>query len=283
MKALKYLAALVLGLGLISGGTSSADEMTMMVFNVGKADCILLRSGKSAYLIDTAKGKHSDLVEEGLKTLGVKHLDAVIITHMDSDHVGGLKKLLKSDLPIDHIYIPAFFCPEEDSDQENPAVKAAAKQGREAELLQSGDELPLDGGVLKVLGPIRAATDKDDNNSIVLWAEAAGGSILLAGDMEFPEEADLLQAGAVPRADVLKVGNHGDNDATSEAFLEAVRPKIAVISTSTEEKESTPAPRTLRALARWNAEVYQTQEAELGILVTVRNGEIAAERKDSLD
>ena len=280
----KWLSVLLAALMLGGGGYTAAraDEMSLLAFNVGKADSLLLRCGDSCYLIDTGRGKHSELLQEGLETLGVTRLDGVIITHMDSDHVGGLKKLLKSDLSIDHIYLPALYLPEEEG-KENPGVKAAKKQGYEAELLQGGDELPLDGGSLKVLGPLKPAGDKEDNNSLVLLAQAAGGSMLLAGDMEFPEEAVLLNAGVIPRADVLKVGNHGDDDATSEALLSQVQPKIAVISTSTEEKASTPAERVLRALAAWKTEVYQTQEAEWGILVTLRDGEILAERLDTLN
>ena len=118
--------------------------------------------------------------------------------------------------------------------------------------------------------------------SLVLYAEAAGGSILLAGDMEFPEETDLLAAGSIPEADVLKVGNHGDGDATSPELLRAVKPRIAVISTSTEEKASTPADRVLQDLAACGAEVYQTQEAVWGIRVTVRDGKVTAARMDTL-
>ena len=278
--------ALALALGLIPlmgvpAGTA-AEEMSLMAWNVEKADCLLLCSGKTNYLIDTARSRNWDLIEEGLQARNVNRLDGVIITHMDSDHVGGLKKLLKSGIAVDHLYIPAFYLPEDNPDKENPAVKTASKQGVEVEYLQGGDTLPLDGGILRVLGPLSAATDKEDNNSIVLLAEAAGGSILLAGDMEFPEESELLKAGVIPRADVLKVGNHGDNDATSSELLSAVQPKIAVISTSTEEKSSTPAPRVLRTLATWGVEVYQTQEAVWGVLVTVRDGEITAERINEL-
>ena len=260
---------------------AEAEEMTLTAFNVGKADSLLLQSGESAYLIDTGRGKNWEKIEEGLRRLGVTRLDGVVITHMDSDHVGGLKKMLKSGLETDHLYAPAFYLPEKDG-EENPAVKAARKSGPEVEFLQGGAELPLDGGRLLVLGPLHAAADKEDSNSLVLYAEAAGGSILLAGDMEFPEEEDLLRAGVIPRADVLKVGNHGDDDATSPALLSAVQPKAAVISTSTEEKASTPAKRVLKALEAWNTQVYQTQEAEWGIRVTVRDGEITAERLDRL-
>jgi len=277
-RAFSWMLAALMGMLPLGGTVSRAEEMSLMAFNVGKADSLLLRCGESTYLIDTARGRNWDFLEEQLRTLGVEHLDGVLITHMDSDHVGGLKKLLKSGLETDHVYAPAFYLPEDD--KENPAEKAASKQGHEVEFLQGGAELPLDGGILRVIGPLRAATDKEDNNSLVLYVEAAGSSMLLAGDMEFPEEQDLLEAGVVPRAEILKVGNHGDNDATSNALLSAVQPSIAIISTSTEEKESTPAKRTLAALQTWGAEIYQTQEAKIGILVRVKDGEITVTREN---
>ena len=286
----KIMAAVTaLLLWILPGGLPSApaetpagEEMTLTAFNVGKADCLLLCCGENAYLIDTARGKHHEQIMEGLKKLGVDHLDGILITHMDSDHVGGLKKLLKTELQADHLYGPAYYFPEEGKKEESPILKAAEKQNMTPEVLQPGDELPLGSGTLRVLGPLRAATDKEDNNSLVLYAEAAGGSILLAGDMEFPEEEDLLAAGSIPEADVLKVGNHGDGDATSPELLRAVKPRIAVISTSTEEKSSTPADRVLQDLAACGAEVYQTQEAVWGIRVTVRDGKVTAARMDTL-
>ena len=278
----KTILALVWVL-LISAGAwtqASADEMTLMAFNVGKADSMLLRSGENAYLIDTGRGSTWDGTEEQLLALGIRELDGVIITHMDSDHVGGLKKMLKSDIQTKHIYVPPYYLDEDGKSGKSPAEKAADKRDRQVEPLKAGDILPLGNGKLTVIGPIRAASDKEDNNSLVLLAEAAGGKILLVGDMEFPEEADLLKAGVIPEADVLKVGNHGDDDATSDALLNAVRPGYAVISTSTAEKTSTPAKRVLEALAAWKTKVYQTQEAKAGILVTIQEGNITIKRVD---
>lgn len=270
------LLVFILSSLLAPAAAGAGEEMSLYVLNVGKADSMILRSGENIYLIDTGRGSTMDVTESALKEEGITHLDAVIITHMDSDHVGGLKKLLKSDVTLDHIYVPAYFLQEE-KDKENPAIKAAEKQGRETEILEAGQTLPLGEGKITVLGPISPATDKEDNNSLVLLAEAAGGSILLGGDMEFPEEATLLSAGVIPRADVLKVPNHGDGDATSEEFLRAVQPKIAVISTSTEEKETTPDPRIMELLEQMNVETCQTQDSRTGVLVTLRDGEAAVE------
>ena len=101
--------------------------------------------------------------------------------------------------------------------------------------------------------------------------------MLLAGDMEFPEEDSLLAAGVIPACQVLKVGNHGENDATSEALLRAVQPEIAIISTNTAEEPDTPDPRVLALLAASGAKVYQTQEAASGVLVTIDQGKAEAQ------
>ena len=278
MKLISLLLAMILGLYLSSGAPARAEEeMTLLALNVGKADCLLLRSGKTAYLIDTARGRNWEDVESVLSAYGVRHLDGVLITHMDSDHVGGLKKLLKSDLAVDHIYCGPYYLAEKDKD-EHPALKQTDKAGRTLEYLHAGDTLPLGSGTLSVLGPVSPATTKEDDNSLILLASAGGGSILLAGDMEFPEETELLRRGVIPRADVLKVANHGDGDATSAALVSAVQPSLAVISTSTEEKSSTPDPRVISLLQSWKAHIFQTQEASIGILVTVRSGQVFAER-----
>ena len=272
-KIILYLTSL-LSFAMVSIPSAPAEEMSLFVLNVGKADCILLRSGKSAYLIDTGRGNSFETVETALASLSISHLDGVVITHTDSDHVGGLKKLLKSNISIDHLYTSAFYMPEKEN-KENPVLKAADKRNIVVSYLKGGDSLPLDGGTLEVLGPLRAATDKEDNNSVVLFAQAAGGSILLTGDMEFPEEAELLSAGVIPKADILKVGNHADGDATSEALMNIIQPQIAIISTSTAEKPDTPSLRVLRLLKKWNVEIWQTQESDTGIMVTIRNGNIS--------
>ena len=133
MKLISLLLAMILGLYLSSGAPARAEEeMTLLALNVGKADCLLLRSGKTAYLIDTARGRNWEDVESVLSAYGVRHLDGVLITHMDSDHVGGLKKLLKSDLAVDHIYCGPYYLAEKDKD-EDPALKQTDKTGRTLE------------------------------------------------------------------------------------------------------------------------------------------------------
>ena len=258
-------------------GNAAETVLSLLAVNVRKADALLLRSGDSAYLIDTGTEESFARLYSVLKREGIDRLTGVIITHTDKDHAGGIAQLVDSDIEIENVYASAYYNKKKES--KHPAVKALKGTGRSVVFLASGDELPLDGGSLKVLGPLEKDGEKENNNSLVLLAEGGGGSMLLAGDMEFPEEDSLLKAGLIPHADVLKVGNHGEDDATSNALIAAIRPSLAVISTNTDDEPDTPSPRVLRLLASWDIPVLVTQDTENGVLITISGGRITTEMK----
>lgn len=261
-----------------TGENAAEPEMSLLAINVRKADALLLRCGTSAYLIDTGSKKSADDMLAVLRGEGITRLTGVILTHTHSDHVGGLKALLESGIEIENIYTSKYYVLKKE-DGKHPVDKAIKKTGHEVTYLSAGDTLPLDGGKLTVVGPLEKNEEVENCNSLVLLAEGGGGSILLTGDMEFPEEASLLDAGLIPHADVLKIANHGESDATSDALVAAVSPSLAVISTNTMDEPDTPDPRVIRLLSGAKVPVLITQDSEQGILVTLRNGEILTEIK----
>lgn len=282
---MKRIIALLLMMALAPAGipgtaapAAQAGEMSLLSINVRKADAHLLRCGESVYLIDTGTKKSFDTLYRVLRENGITRLTGVILTHSHADHRGGLKSLVQSDIIVERVYTTAYYAPEK-ADKVNPIVTALKKTDLELTYLKSGDQLPLDGGTLQVLGPLQEMTESDDenSNSLVLLATGGGGTLLLTGDMEFPEEESLLAAGLIPHADVIKIGNHGEGDATSEALIDAVTPSLAIISTNTEDEPDTPDPRVMRRLLRRNIRVLETQQATNGVLVTFRNGEILTE------
>lgn len=279
--ALMTLSMLLFSVIHVSGEKTEAAaesvELSLLAINVRKADALLLRCGRTAYLIDTGTEESYAKMVQVLRDEGITHLTGVIITHTDKDHTGGLMDLMGSGIEIENVYASEFFNKKKVS--KHPAVKALKKAGEQVIFLSAGDTLPLDGGKLTVIGPLEPDDEKENNNSLVLLAEGGGGSILLTGDMEFPEEQSLLEAGLIPHADVLKVGNHGNGDATSEEFIEAVNPYLAVISTNTEDKPDSPDARVLELLKSRNAEILITQDAQNGILVQLINGQIYTEQK----
>lgn len=284
MKKNLLICALLLSLLLPSAYAeqpAGSEELSLLAINVRKADALLLRCGQSAYLIDTGVKSGSDAMLEVLRSEGITSLSGVILTHTHADHTGGLKALLESEITVGKIYAPAFYVLKKE-DGKHPIIKAIKKTDYTEEdivWLSAGDTLPLDGGKLTVIGPLVKNEEVENCNSLVLLAEGGGGSILLTGDMEFPEEESLLNAGLIPHADVIKIGNHGENDATSHALIAAVLPSYAVISTNSDDEPDTPSPRVLRLLDTWNVKVLLTQNTEKGVLITLSNGEIIPEMK----
>ena len=253
-----------------SGSLVDPSVLTLYSINVGKGDSHLLFYGEYTYLIDTAKSWAFGRVSAALKELGVTHLNGIIVTHTDKDHAGGVPGLAVSDVQVDAWYASPYYNVKK---KNHPVLNAAALRGQQAILLQPGDALPFGDGRLTVLGPLEADDDTENNNSLVLRAEAAdGSSILLTGDMEFAEEETLLNAGALQPADVLKMPDHAEDHSTSEALLAAVRPKLGIISTNSVEEPDTPSPRILKLMKQYGVETCLTQDAEAGVLIEVREG-----------
>ena len=270
---MKKLLALVAALLL---PCAALAETRLYAVNVGKADCLLLFSGESVYMIDTGTEDSWSCVEAALADFGVDQLTGVFLTHTDDDHAGGAARLAASGVTVGHWYAPAYYSGVKL--KKHPAVKAAGSMGMEVEWLSAGMTVLLDGGTLTVLGPI-VSSEKENNNSLVLLAETADGSMLLTGDMETPEEETLIDAGVLRQVDVLKVANHGEKDATSETLVNLTRPTVAVISTDSSEEKDTPAGRVLRALKAVDAAIYVTQYANRGILVTLEDGVVSVEMR----
>ena len=283
MKRIYRALSLVL-VGLLLGGcsakTGGASSVQLFAANVGKGDALVLKVGDWVGLIDTGKPRAMGRVKATLAYLGINRLNAVFLTHTDDDHAGGLTWLAESDIPVDNWYASAMYIGVKK--KKHPMAEAAALRGQEVHWLERGDALTLgsSGATLRVLAPASLYEDKDDNNSLVMMLESAQGRLLLAGDMELPEEADLLSQGDDLRCAVLKVANHADDDTTSAAFANAVAAQIAVVSTDSQEKPETPDPGVVNRLQAAGSTVVVTQDAEMGLLVTLTGGKAAVKAVD---
>ena len=274
MTALALCLCLATGCAAEPTAADPGERLELLSINVGKADCHLLYLGDEVYLIDAGTWQSWGAVSAALRANGIDHLDGVFLTHTDKDHAGGLPALIQAPVKVDAWYASAYFC--EVTAEEHPMNLVTRLRGQEVTYLKAGDTLPQGGGRLTVLGPTQYFADKENNNSLVLLAETAEGSILLTGDMETPAEELLLRAGTLQPVTVLKVGHHAEGDATSEAFARTVRPRLAVISTNSEEEPDTPSSRVVKLLKAVGARLASTQSAAGGVRVTVRGGDAQA-------
>lgn len=233
----------------------------VLFVNVGAADAAIIRHEGQTVLIDTGSRESAPKLLAALRYMGADKVDALFLTHSHQDHVGGLAAL-KQAFQVDRVYVAAIG--ERNKEGRHKTASAAKKQGWEPVMLSFGDAVKIGALTLDVLGPIEENTFDDNDNSLVLKTKVDGVTYLFTGDMQFEEEQTLLNRRVDVRADVLKVGNHGNRDATLPAFARAVAPDLAVISADTTADNNSAHPQVMKLLAP--ATVKVTQQAQLGIL-----------------
>ena len=236
----------------------------IMFLNVGKADATVIRSSGEFYIVDTGTAESVPALFGALHYLGADSVKAVFITHSHSDHVGGLNALL-SHYRVETVYRSSVSFWKEG--KQNPADKAAAKAGMEAVLLSAGDTVGMgSANSVTVLGPLVLNTDDDNDNSLVLDLSIDGKRIMLAGDMQFAEEETLIERyGNSLKTDILRIGNHGNPDATGPAFAAAADPDIIVISTDRNADTDSANERVLSLFE--GKQILITDESDMGFLI----------------
>lgn len=279
-KATRILALFLLAAGItaccLSGGMPANTEekngaLRLVALNIGKADGLLLLWEDRAYLIDAGYPQNAPAVLTMLAQYGVTRLDGVFLTHCHQDHYGGLQALAASSVEIGAWYAAKIYY--DTAEKQHPAAMAAAARAMGVTWLQAGDEVAVgENAAFRVLGPTTVNEANENNNSLVLRFACPAGSILFAGDMKDDEEYDLLRAGAFEKTDVLKVGHHGDNKASTLNMLRAVQPRLSLISTSTREEYDTPARSALSRLAAVGSQVIVTQDAHDAYEITLTDG-----------
>lgn len=277
IRLILWLAALLCMLSACQKADADA-RVSALFINVGKADAALICLDERAYLVDTGRKSSAEQILRVLDAYDISRLDGIIVTHTDKDHAGGLKKLLKSGLTVERLYAGALHS--EASMEEHPVYKASEAYSVPLTWLEVGDEIEAGGSTFRVLGPLSRDDENENNNSLVLRLCTPEGDVLLTGDMEREEETELLEAGLLAPAEVLKVAHHGKGDATGKRFALVVRPQWAIISTSGEEEPDTPDGEVLFNLSLAQCSVAVTQEAEVGILITLSEGQAEAQRID---
>lgn len=243
-------AALMLPAVALPAAAPAAGEAWVTTFDVGQGLAVLVRTSRHALLYDAgpAFGESDSgerIVVPALRALGVARLDALVLSHEDSDHIGGALSVLEN------LEVGAVL----HSLPERHPLLALANAPRRC---LRGDAWAWDGVRFEILHPAAgAAARRRNDDSCVLRVATAGASMLLAGDIERPAEAQLLRAGA-PRADVLLVPHHGSRSSSSEAFLAALQPRVAVVAAGYRNRFGHPAPQVLQRYAAAGIELRRS-------------------------
>jgi competence protein ComEC len=246
--------------------TRPSGTARVTILDIGQGDAILVEGSRGGRLLIDGGPDPDRLLVALDRRLPPwdRRIDTVILSHPHEDHVAGLALLL-ARYDVHRVLEPGMRGP-------GPGYAAwlrelSSGRGPQRTGIAAGDRLTVDDISMRVLWPIRGRVPLDppdggtgiNNVSVVLEGRVGSRRFLLMGDVE--EEVDpVLLAADLPRVDLLKVAHHGSRTATTQSFVDAVRPRVAVASAGVRNPYGHPARATLERLAAAGARVLRTDQ-----------------------
>lgn len=236
-------------------------RMKVSFFKVGQGDAtlIILPNGQTM-LIDGGPYEAGEVIIQKLVEKGIDHLDVVVGTHPDMDHIGGLIPIIEQ-MPVSLVLDSGKTYSSFTYHTYRNNVK---KRGIPFVRVKQGQYIPLDPQVsIQVLNNGKS---KDENNesSIILKVRYNKADFLLMGDADIQTEKKIIKQYDV-HADVLKVGHHGSYTSTSEELLEKANPQFAILSYDKKNPYGHPHQSVVKRLKRHGVMTYTTDKQTVEI------------------
>lgn len=223
--------------------------------DVGQGDAILVTTAEGNMLIDTSESGEREALDSYLKSAGIKSLKYLVLTHPDADHIGN------ADYIINNYEIETVLMTDHASTSKTYERLLDAIENSKAslEIVEAGYKFSLGSIQNTIIAP---NDDYNDPNEMSLVIKSVYGdtSVMLTGDAEVESEEDIVKkwSSDALKCDILKVGHHGSTTSTTDGFLAAVDPDIAVISCGEGNSYGHPHKEIIEKLEKKGVEIYRT-------------------------
>lgn len=255
----------------------AGEEMLVYYFDVGQGDSELIRipeegssDGYFDMLIDTGEYSEYDKLSSYLSELQIEKLEALVVTHPHSDHMGSMATVIRKN-EVGKFYMPSF--PESltpTSKAYETMLDALDEKNMGITVVKEGTVIPSpDTASITVVAPTGSGDYDDLNNySAVVKVVYGDTSFLFTGDAETPEVQEAIDKGWNLDSDVLKVGHHGSWNATDKNVLDAVSPDMAIISCGEGNSYGHPHDEVVDLLERYDIPYYRTDHEGTILLIS---------------
>ena len=249
--------------------TSKRDNLEINFIDVGQGDSTLIRVSNKTILIDGGGSSYGETFDVGEQTLfpylldrGINEIDYVIVSHFDSDHCQGLNFVMEN-MKVKNAIISSLG---QESNEYDTFINLAQKQETNLIYVKKGDIIKIGKATIKILFPDNdpIPDNEKNNNAIVfkfLWKNV---SILFTGDIEEKAENKILSLYSNNleelKSTILKVAHHGSKTSTTKAFLEAVKPQIALVGVGEDNNFGHPNSGVIERLESIGCKIYRTDK-----------------------
>lgn len=235
-----------------------SEELQIYFFNVGQADCILVRSNGKNMLIDAGDNEDGPLLAKYIKRLGIRKIDYLIGTHVHEDHIGGMDNIIK-EFEIGEIYIPYTTNKSKRKFYED-VINEVKQKELSINYKKVGDKFELGEAKCEIKSIDNSdptSSSKINSTSIVIQMEANNNKYLFMGDAQ--DDVETNSKITWEDIDVLKVGHHGSDTSSTEQFINKVLPEMAVISVNSNTNSyGHPSETVIKRLQDKKCEIYRT-------------------------
>ena len=258
---------------LLKNSTYFNNNYEITYLDVGQGDSTFIRfpRNKSNLLIDTGGRIDSNYkftltrTIPYLNSIGINHIDYLILTHGDYDHMGEAINLVNNFKVKKVIFNCGAF-----NDLEKELIKVLDK--KKIKYYSCIKELDIDKNKLYFLQT--KGYDNENDNSNVIYTELGGYEFMFMGDASTTTEKEILSKYNLPDIDVLKVGHHGSKTSSSIEFINEINPKYSIISVGKNNRYGHPNKETLDNLE--NSKIYRTDQ-DGSIIFKIKNNKLKVE------